>query len=201
MAAAVAVSEKAALKAAEQARLMKEYCVAHHVPLVYIFKNINNVPKNVPVTLFNFQFCQHEKKGPWHAVSAVADTGANRTIFSHNLLMQAGIAINTCRRENVNLVSKNTTMSLSGSAFIGLKTASDSKKDYVVIKMLMSDTLKEDNLISYNDLKRLRVVSDDFLQRRTTTTRQLPSTTLTLTDSTRLQTSSPMFSTQKSSTR
>ena len=57
-------------------------------------------------------------------------------------------------------------MASSGHTFLRIKATGDSKKDYVVANVLVSPTLKEDALISYNDLRRLRVIDEDFPRRR-----------------------------------
>ena len=127
-----------------------------------VIRDMSSVPRNVPVPLFDIQFRQHDKRGAWHNASVVADTGANRTIFASSLLTQAGIGVNSRRKETIRLASENASMPSTGQAYLRIKTASDSKKDYVVINALASPTLKEAALISYNDLKRLGVISDNF---------------------------------------
>ena len=135
---------------------------ARRVPMAYVLENISDVPKNIPIPLFDIQFRQHERRGPWHSIAAVADTGANRSIFSTELINRAGISIRTNGRERIRLASGTASMASSGHAFLRIKTPGDSKRDYTVVNALISPSLKEDALISYNDLKRLRVISDDF---------------------------------------
>ena len=169
-----AAPEPAPLPAQRYVRLasaLNEVCneipvnILDNEPLVNALDDVRKVPKNVPVPLFDIQFRQHEKRGPWHSVSAIADTGANRTIFSSNLLERAGIDINTKGKEKIRLADTNASMPSSGHTFLRIKATGDSKKDYVVANVLVSPTLKEDALISYNDLRRLRVIDEDFPRR------------------------------------
>ena len=141
---------------------VKQAAANRQVPLVYVLEDISNVPKNVPVPMFDINFRQHERRGPWHSVAAIADTGANRSIFSLDVLKRAKIGIHSSRREKIKLASQQASMTSNGHVFLRVKTTGDSKKDYVVINALVSSSLKEDALISYDDLRRLRVIDDEF---------------------------------------
>ena len=110
-------------------------------PMAYVLENITDVPKNIPIPIFDIQFRQHERRGPWHSVAAVADTGANRTIFSTELIERAGINIRKNGRERIRLASGTASMGSSGHAFLRIKTLNDSKKDYVVVNALISPAL------------------------------------------------------------
>ena len=97
---------------------VKQAAANRQVPLVYVLEDISNVPKNVPVPMFDINFRQHERRGPWHSVSAIADTGANRSIFSLDVLKRAKIGIHSSRREKIKLASQQASMTSNGHIFL-----------------------------------------------------------------------------------
>ena len=130
--------------------------------LAYILAAPSDVPRNVPIPLFDIQFRQHERRGHWHAASVIADTGANRSIFSKRLIDSCGISINNAKPEKVFLASQGAVMESSGHVLLRVKTSADSHGNYVVINAIVSATLKEQALLSYMDLRRMGVIPDDF---------------------------------------
>ena len=137
-------------------------------PLAYALVAPEAVPRNVPVPLFDIQFRQHLRRGNWHSASVIPDTGANRSIFSKRLIDSCGIIINRTRPEKVYLASQSAVMESSGHVLLRIKTSADEHGDYVVVNAIVSDNLKEEALISYEDLRRLGVIDDDFPKRRPT---------------------------------
>ena len=108
-------------------------------PVACLLEDISTVPKNVPIPLFNVQFREHERRGNWHSISAVADTGANRTIFSMRVIEVANIKFRQTGRERIRLANTSASIASCGHAFLRLKTPSDSKKDYTVVNALMGE--------------------------------------------------------------
>ena len=144
--------------------------VATNSPLANAIQAAKNIPKNVPVPVFDITFRQHRYKGEWHNVSAIPDTGANRSIFNANMLQRCGIRIDTTERERVRLASSSGIMPSVGHVQLRVKSRDDNNRDHIIIDAIASPTLKEEALISFNDLRRLGVISDDFPRRHS----QLP---------------------------
>ena len=99
---------------------------------------------------------------PFYIVRSLPDSGANRSLWHPRALKDKGITINELVNEVVTVADAGL-MRCTGYVLLKVRHGDDPEgRNEITINALVSPSLKQDAIICYNDLIRLRVLPPNF---------------------------------------
>ena len=120
------------------------------------------MPTNVPIPNLSIFFSTFRNIARFYVVSSLPDSGANRSIWHPRILAEHSITVNDLTNEVVT-VADASNMVCTGYILLRVRHGDNPEgKNEVVINALVSQSMREDAILCYNDLIRLKVFPPQF---------------------------------------